>query len=207
MFDIGIPELVVILVVSLLIFGPGKMIEIGRDLGKGLRDFRKATSDVTKEFNEAFKLDEPEKPAPVVVPEPVAAPVDSTQPDAPAFEMETALAEETGPVESTPLESASVEAALTEPAPTESAPVEPESIELAPTESAPVEPESIELAPTESAPMESEPVEPESTEPTPMESGPVDPASTEPAPVEFGLHSDAVEPPGSGVVARETGAS
>jgi sec-independent protein translocase protein TatA len=202
MFDIGIPELVVILVVSLLIFGPGKMIEIGRDLGKGLRDFRKATSDVTKEFNEAFKLDEPEKPAPVVVPEPVAASVDSTQPEAPASEMETALAEETAPVESTPLESASVEAALTEPAP-----VEPESIELAPTESAPVEPESIELAPTESAPMESEPVEPESTEPTPMESGPVDPASTEPAPVEFGLHSDAVEPPGSGVVARETGAS
>jgi sec-independent protein translocase protein TatA len=197
MFDIGIPELVVILVVSLLIFGPGKMIEIGRDLGKGLRDFRKATSDVTKEFNEAFKLDEPEKPAPVVVPEPVAAPVDSTQPDAPAFEMETALAEETGPVESTPLESASVEAAL----------VEPESIELAPTESAPVEPESIELAPMESAPMESEPVEPESTESTPMESGPVDPASIEPAPVELALHSDAVEPPGSGVVARETGAS
>jgi TatA/E family protein of Tat protein translocase len=202
MFDIGIPELVVILVVSLLIFGPGKMIEIGRDLGKGLRDFRKATSDVTKEFNEAFKLDEPEKPAPVVVPEPVAAPVDSTQPEAPAFEMETALAEETGPVESTPLESASVEAALTEPAPTESAPMETESTEPAPTESAPVEPESIELAPTESAPVESE-----STEATPMESGPVEPASTEPAPVELALHSDAVEPPGSGVVARETGAS
>ena len=64
MFDIGFPELVLIMVIALLVFGPGKMAEIGRELGKGVRDFRRATADVTKEFNDALKLDEPAKPAP-----------------------------------------------------------------------------------------------------------------------------------------------
>lgn len=72
MFDIGFPELVLIMVIALLVFGPGKMAEIGRELGKGVRDFRRATSDVTKEFNDALKLDEPAKPAPA--PAPATAP-------------------------------------------------------------------------------------------------------------------------------------
>jgi sec-independent protein translocase protein TatA len=42
MFGIGFPELVVILVVALLVFGPGKLPEIGSALGQGLRDFRRA---------------------------------------------------------------------------------------------------------------------------------------------------------------------
>lgn len=42
MFGIGVTELVVILVVALLIFGPGKLPEIGGALGRGIRDFRKA---------------------------------------------------------------------------------------------------------------------------------------------------------------------
>ncbi len=42
MFGLGAPELIVILVVALLIFGPGKLPEIGHALGKGIRDFRKA---------------------------------------------------------------------------------------------------------------------------------------------------------------------
>jgi sec-independent protein translocase protein TatA len=42
MFGLGIPELIVILVVALLFFGPGRLPEIGGALGKGLRDFRKA---------------------------------------------------------------------------------------------------------------------------------------------------------------------
>jgi sec-independent protein translocase protein TatA len=42
MFGMGAPELIVILVVALLIFGPGKLPEIGGALGRGIRDFRKA---------------------------------------------------------------------------------------------------------------------------------------------------------------------
>jgi TatA/E family protein of Tat protein translocase len=67
MFDIGFPELILIMVVALLVFGPNKMVEIGRDLGKGLRDFRRATTDITKEFNDAIKLDAP-APAPAPTP-------------------------------------------------------------------------------------------------------------------------------------------
>lgn len=42
MFGIGFPELIVILVVVLLVFGPGKLPEIGSALGQGLRDFQRA---------------------------------------------------------------------------------------------------------------------------------------------------------------------
>jgi sec-independent protein translocase protein TatA len=41
MFGIGVPELIVILVVALIIFGPGRLPEIGGALGKGIRDFKK----------------------------------------------------------------------------------------------------------------------------------------------------------------------
>lgn len=41
MFGIGVPELIVILVVALVIFGPGRLPEIGGALGKGIRDFKK----------------------------------------------------------------------------------------------------------------------------------------------------------------------
>jgi sec-independent protein translocase protein TatA len=42
---VGAPELVVILVVALLIFGPSRLAEIGSSLGKAVRDFRKALQD------------------------------------------------------------------------------------------------------------------------------------------------------------------
>jgi sec-independent protein translocase protein TatA len=42
MFGIGVPELIVILVIALVIFGPGKLPEIGSALGKGIRDFKKS---------------------------------------------------------------------------------------------------------------------------------------------------------------------
>ncbi|MGH7788932.1 MAG: twin-arginine translocase TatA/TatE family subunit [Candidatus Binatia bacterium] len=42
MFGLGAPELLLILAVALLIFGPGKLPEIGGALGRGIRDFRKA---------------------------------------------------------------------------------------------------------------------------------------------------------------------
>jgi sec-independent protein translocase protein TatA len=45
MFGIGMPELIVILVIVLIIFGAGKLPEIGGAIGKGIRNFKKATRE------------------------------------------------------------------------------------------------------------------------------------------------------------------
>jgi len=42
---IGMPELIIILVIILIIFGAGKLPQIGEGLGKGIRNFRKSTKD------------------------------------------------------------------------------------------------------------------------------------------------------------------
>lgn len=54
---LGMPELIIILVIILIIFGAGKLPEIGAGLGKGIKNFKKATKDPEIEDKE----DEPEK--------------------------------------------------------------------------------------------------------------------------------------------------
>lgn len=51
MFGIGVPELILILAVGLIVFGPGKLPEMGRMLGKGIREFRKASNALTQAIN------------------------------------------------------------------------------------------------------------------------------------------------------------
>jgi sec-independent protein translocase protein TatA len=48
MFGIGMSELIVILIIILIIFGAGKLPEIGSSLGKGIKNFKKATSETEK---------------------------------------------------------------------------------------------------------------------------------------------------------------
>jgi len=49
--NIGAPELIIILVIALLVLGPGKLPEVGASIGKSLREFRKASSDVQEATN------------------------------------------------------------------------------------------------------------------------------------------------------------
>ena len=49
MFGIGVPELVLILIIGLVVFGPGKLPEIGKAVGKSLNEFKKATNSLTAE--------------------------------------------------------------------------------------------------------------------------------------------------------------
>lgn len=44
MFGLGMPELILILVISLVIFGPSKLPEMGASIGKAIREFRNATN-------------------------------------------------------------------------------------------------------------------------------------------------------------------
>ncbi len=57
--NIGPWELILILLVALIVVGPGKLPEVAKGLGKATREFKKATSGVQKEINEVMKFDEP----------------------------------------------------------------------------------------------------------------------------------------------------
>jgi sec-independent protein translocase protein TatA len=58
MGSLGVPELIVIFVIALIIFGPRKLPEIGRSLGKSLAEFKKASNDLRNTLEEEIRLDE-----------------------------------------------------------------------------------------------------------------------------------------------------
>jgi sec-independent protein translocase protein TatA len=58
MGSLGFPEIAFILVLALLIFGPKKLPEIGRTLGKGVAEFRRATDELKRSINTELALDE-----------------------------------------------------------------------------------------------------------------------------------------------------
>jgi|WetSurMetagenome_2_1015567.scaffolds.fasta_scaffold73119_2 sec-independent protein translocase protein TatA len=70
MGSLGIQEMIVIFVIALIIFGPKKLPEIGKSLGKGIAEFKKASSDLVKTWDDEIKA---EKTAQVAVAEKVPA--------------------------------------------------------------------------------------------------------------------------------------
>lgn len=64
MFGIGMPELIIILVIILIIFGAGKLPEIGGGIGRGIKNFKKATAgdlDDETTTEESEKLEDSKK--------------------------------------------------------------------------------------------------------------------------------------------------
>ncbi len=56
--NIGFPELLVIMIIALLIFGPKKLPEVGRSLGKALREFRKTSDEIKEKIEEEIQAAE-----------------------------------------------------------------------------------------------------------------------------------------------------
>jgi len=69
--SIGMPELIVIFVIALIIFGPRKLPELGRSLGKSINEFKRASNELKSTLEEEIRVDEqrtaakaPETPTP-----------------------------------------------------------------------------------------------------------------------------------------------
>ena len=75
MGPIGVPELLILLVVALIVFGPRKLPELGRSLGRSLQEFKRASNDLKSTLDDEIRAEEhravPPAPAPT---EPAALP-------------------------------------------------------------------------------------------------------------------------------------
>jgi len=60
--SLGMPELIVIFIIALIIFGPRKLPELGRSLGRGIAEFKKATNDLQSSLEREINLEE-QRPA------------------------------------------------------------------------------------------------------------------------------------------------
>jgi len=56
--SLGMPELIVIFVIALIIFGPRKLPELGRSLGRGIAEFKKATNELQHSLEEEIRKEE-----------------------------------------------------------------------------------------------------------------------------------------------------
>jgi TatA/E family protein of Tat protein translocase len=91
--SIGMPELIIILTLALIIFGPRKLPELGRSLGKSLGEFKRASNELRNTLDEEIRIEEEktQRVAKPATPEPPrAAASDFTGPTASDFTDEDA---------------------------------------------------------------------------------------------------------------------
>src|SRR5262245_39088090 len=74
MFDIGFQELVLIFVIALLVFGPKNLPQLGRSLGRAMREFRRASDEFRSTIETNLEINEPDPiPTPAAEPTPAAS--------------------------------------------------------------------------------------------------------------------------------------
>jgi TatA/E family protein of Tat protein translocase len=79
--SLGMPELIVIFVIALVVFGPRKLPELGRSLGRGIAEFKKATNELQSTLEQEINADEQRTQAAAATAQ-TAAHADATHPDA-----------------------------------------------------------------------------------------------------------------------------
>lgn len=61
-FNVGLPELILILAVALIVFGPRKLPEIGRSIGRAMGEFRRASHDLKSSLEEEINVEKGARP-------------------------------------------------------------------------------------------------------------------------------------------------
>ena len=74
MGSLGMQEIIVIFLIALIVFGPRKLPELGKTIGKGLAEFKKASNELKQTWEDEVRIDKEKEliPEPVAVPEPIA---------------------------------------------------------------------------------------------------------------------------------------
>jgi sec-independent protein translocase protein TatA len=84
MGPIGFPELIVIFIIALIVFGPRKLPELGRSLGKSLQEFKRASNELRSTLDEEIRVEDRKVAAPPAALAPLAPPLAPIAPTDPA---------------------------------------------------------------------------------------------------------------------------
>jgi TatA/E family protein of Tat protein translocase len=108
MFNIGVPELLIIVAIALIVFGPNKLPELAKAFGRAMREFKKATEEVKESF-EAETKDLEEIKHTITDENLLADLAEQVSSPEPATEETSALQEPSVPAETPPLEEVSAQ--------------------------------------------------------------------------------------------------